>query len=172
MEAKMAKQKIVKTGKPERKKAVLPKIKVKRIITTRSKDEKKTDIQFVAENLDALNKGDILNLKNKIQKVIDARKPTWWKCPKCGFVQKREWNAKPTTCLMCNSKNYQDGAWLEKMTAAEIEEHQKAERKKWMEWSKRQRRVQFENVNKYLVSVGDSPYTWEEFCQKKGFKSK
>jgi ribosomal protein L37AE/L43A len=167
----MKNKKLVSTAGKEREKAAIPGIRKKRIITTRSKDEKKTDIQFIAENLDALNKGDILNLKNKIQKVIESRKPTWWKCPKCGFTQKRQWDAEKTTCLVCNSKNYADGAWLEKMTAAEVEAHRKAERERMTEAAKKLLRVEFENTNQYLTSIGESPYSWPEFRKKKGLKN-
>jgi ribosomal protein L37AE/L43A len=126
----MKNKKLVSTEGKERQKAILPKVKVKRIITTRSKDEKKTDRQFIAENLDALKDGDILNLKNKIQKVIESRKPTWWKCPKCGFTQKRPWNAQQTTCLKCNPKNYKDGSWVQKMSDSEVQKYLKERREK------------------------------------------
>jgi uncharacterized C2H2 Zn-finger protein len=121
----MKNKKLVSTEGKERKKAVLPKIKVKRIITTRSKDEKTTDRQFVAENLDALKDGDILKLKAKIEKVIASRKDTYWRCPKCNRVFKRAWDAQSTGCIFCNIHNYKDSAWLQKMSDAEVEKHLK-----------------------------------------------
>jgi len=57
-------------------KQVKPTLKKAKGITTHDLGRKKTSLEYIAENLDALSKKDIEKLKLKIQKIIESRSPT------------------------------------------------------------------------------------------------
>jgi Fe-S-cluster-containing dehydrogenase component len=166
----MKKLKNVSTKDLDRKQ-VKPTLKKAKGITTHDLGRKKTSLEYIAENLDALSKKDIEKLKLKIQKIIESRSPTFWKCDSCGFVIKSGWDAEKTTCLSCNPKNYQDGSWMRKMNDKEIEKHLEDEKKRMKEWAEKSFKIEFENTNRYLRSIGEKPYTEEEFRKRKGYKN-
>jgi hypothetical protein len=161
----MAKQKILSTKNLNREKAtVVPGVKKRRIITTADGD--KTDIQFIAENLDALKDGDILKLKAKIEKVIAARKPTWWRCNKCGMVRKRAWNAERNMCI-CNTRGYADGGFLEPMSDAEVEKHLEETREKARAESERRFQAALERVNRSRREAGRPEFSADDLRKQR-----
>jgi len=167
----MKKLKNVKTQDLKQETAPQPKFKKPKGIQTRDLGKKKTDRDFVIENFDALTDSDVKKLKLKIEKVIADRKPIWRKCSNCGFVHKSAWDSKKSMCIKCNWRRYKNGGWMIRMSDAEVEKHLEAEKKRMKEWAERSFKIEFENTNRYLRSIGEKPYTEEEFRKRKGYKN-
>lgn len=126
------KKKILKTENLDQK-FILPRPRKNKAISTRSKRvENMNDVEYCRIFIDALPEADLAKLREKIQKIIDARKPSWWKCSNCGVVQKRSWDAEETSCIHCNQYSKQAGGQLVKMSDAETKKYLKetAERQK------------------------------------------
>lgn len=150
---------------------VKPKRSKTKMITTGDLGKKLTPRDFVIENIDCLSNKEIERLKTKIEKELEARHPEYWKCnnPACGFVTKRPWGSEKISCLWCNFNNYEEGGWLEKMSAKEAAEYEEKEKERMRIIAEKMLKQKFERSNKSRREVGEPELTFDEFkeLQKK-----
>lgn len=152
----------------------LPRPRKNKVISTRSKyAAEMNDVEYCRTFIDSLPKADLKKLREQIETIIANRKPSWWKCNKCGEVRRRAWDAVETSCFHCNQYSKKAGGWLERMSDSEVKKHLKETAEKNKEERERNLKGELARANRFRREEGKEELTLEELkAQKKRYWSK